>query len=441
MAASAAVGHRLADTWFRVCGSLTALYINPSEKQKVDETAFSAPTKSNPATMKDLPPDVVRNVFSFLPLEDMWSKREVCKTFLTMCNTDSRWIPVIPPDCIKNEIMTLEKHGKILRWMYLVKYRKWMTKWHYNKDRDALLAGSRSKLYDGYFSLAPWRHFKDFTSYPQPWLHRMVHCQSCPTTLPAQEPKPKRQRLSKPAVSNNLAVMQLFEKSPNQTWKKWKATAGNSSFFQCRLRDSEIVDLAPEYDGSSDIYTTPIQPFIGNGESCLKNKTFNIILQPVDLRNLDNGKKHDRLPDHNMAEFKKWSHECSKILECYFGSGSVMVAPLIHHSTKLFYGRNGTVRKEKEGLLEPGTTKRVMQFQAEALQGLGATVLKYVGNGHTSSDAQETLILYIVAPHVSCVKYSQFPSAFVATPTHSTPCQPFRCSKRITRLNTFSTLS
>lgn len=403
--AASTLGQQLVGTFFQACESARCLFGSPSKKQEQEESTdlhALLEKENHSVTMNDLSSDMVRDIFSFLPLEEMWEKRSVGKFFLTFCNTDSRWIPIIPPDFIKNEVMTLAKHGKMLRWLYLVKYKKWLQQWHHNKDHDALLAGSRSKFYDGYFSLAPWRHFQNYTSYPQPWLHRMVHCQPCPTTMVAQEPPSKRRRLARLRGSNNnhrsTANAQAFSKSPHPTWKKWKHKAGDSSFFQCRLRSKEIFDLDSDYDFTSDIYTTPI---LENCDVSLQRKVLKVVLQPVNFRIHKDGKKHDRLPDHDMEMLHRWNKECATILECYFGRGTATVAPLLYHSTKLFFGRSGTLRKEKEGLVEPGTDKRVIQVQSETLQGLGATVLENLGMYTSAQDDQETLILYIVAPHVS----------------------------------------
>ena len=147
---------------------------------------------------------------------------------------------------------------------------QWWQEQEEDEQKEALLA--RQSTLDAFFSLAQWqRPSSESSSCPTLWLHRMVYG--------------NRTRRIRP-------------KAPGL-------------FFQKRVRS--------EGDMFRAFTSSPIYP-----AEIVQETTRKIVLQPVNFRN-ENGEKHPKLPDHNKGESHTLNETCKRILECYFGNGSVML--------------------------------------------------------------------------------------------------------------------
>lgn len=66
--------------------------------------------------------DTLPLVLSFLPLKDLLCQiRPLSHRFRDLCDTDGRWLPVIPPPSLAHEVLDLEQHGPALR-QYFVEF-------------------------------------------------------------------------------------------------------------------------------------------------------------------------------------------------------------------------------------------------------------------------------------------------------------------------------
>ncbi|KAL7488194.1 hypothetical protein ACHAW6_013782 [Cyclotella cf. meneghiniana] len=324
---------------------------------------------------------VFGEILSFLSCQESFCTiRPVSVMFREACMTDPRWLPVIAPPTLANEILELPRHWKDLCILYF-KNLKWHTKWSddYRVWTDAFeewdddsrmrakrrLRSRRSNL-DGFFSLAPWKHSSPAQStamsYPAPWLHTLVYGSPCPTKLRRST---------------------LRMKSPNFS---------RSLFFQQRVRSDKKTQFRT-------FVSIPIHPH----KICL-DKIQRVILQPVNFRRHNDGMKHDRLPDHNEAHLHGLNDACKKILECYFGKNSVTISPVREHRANLTQERKGNscgnCRINKEGLVDD-IGLPVIQVSADALDRMPICddndewKYDYSDEGHSET-------VFLIAPHMYC---------------------------------------
>ncbi|KAG7363746.1 hypothetical protein IV203_027107 [Nitzschia inconspicua] len=369
--------------------------------------ATTTNTSSSSSIESFLDDNLLKYTLSFLSLEKVWEQRSVSRAFLHACNTDMRWIPIIaPPSAFRDqEVLSLDKHGKALRWLYLTQYLPWLEQW---QSSDAYHQVNRQHVVDGYFSLAPWRHMEsDVTSYPNPWLHRIVHETACPTTLNATAlttlPNSKRPR---PCMLRSLRNEDDDEseearhcKRLKRDWKMLKVSDRRSNFFH-RRHDGD-------FDGDdSSIHVTSI--ILPDYHQYRDNSSHGgpplIIIQPVNLR-MRNGKKHDRLPDLFMTELEFMNTACQALLACYFGSTNIHLEALIHHSTSLFYGRHGTMRKDPQKTPERDcrgfqTGRIVIQVAAETMKGATLPLNRLRMRHSEDKPNNNPLVVHVIAPHL-----------------------------------------
>ncbi|KAG7342551.1 hypothetical protein IV203_007644 [Nitzschia inconspicua] len=385
--------------------------IGTANNTTIESSNLAITTTTNNGTLpwieSFLDANLLKYTMSFLSLEEVWERRTVSRAFLHACNTDMRWIPIIaPPSAFRDqEVLSLDKHGKALRWLYLTQYLPWLEQW---QSSDAYHQVNRQHVVDGYFSLAPWRHMEsDVTSYPNPWLHRIVHETACPTTLNTTAltafPNSKRAR---PCMLRSLrnddddeSEEERHCKRLKRDWKMLKVSDRRSNFFH-RRHDGD-------YDGddSSIHVTSIILPDYHQHHD--NNNLYGpplIIIQPVNLR-MRNGKKHDRLPDLFMTELDFMNTASQELLACYFGGTNIHIEALVNHSTSLFYGRHGTMRKDPHDTPERDrrgfqTGRTVIQVAAEALKGATLPLNRLMMRHSEDKPNNNPLVVHVIAPHL-----------------------------------------
>mmetsp|Transcript_32377 Transcript_32377/g.78978 ORF Transcript_32377/g.78978 Transcript_32377/m.78978 type:complete len:202 (+) Transcript_32377:480-1085(+) len=151
---------------------------NTSKKMKSEEEPIET-------RFTDLPDIVLLQIASFFGLKEvLCNVRWISKTMQRICDGDERWLPVIAPPTLAHKVLKLEEDGAVLRRLYK-EYSKWFKFWCEKKKKMKTLhlgyfIDLRSKIsdLDGFFSLSPWEY--PGTTYPTPWLHRMVYDSRCP---------------------------------------------------------------------------------------------------------------------------------------------------------------------------------------------------------------------------------------------------------------------
>jgi hypothetical protein len=389
---------------------------------------------------------LLQYTLSFLTLEEVWHLQGTCRAMVQACRSDTRWVPHIAPPTMTEQPLSMSKHGPALRWLYMTQYLPWYQQW---KDMEEIAEDNAVELtlrmhsMDGYFSLAPWNHQgSDVTTYPTPWLHRMVHVTVCPTTTTTtattttqkdDEAKLMKKKKTKKRSWNFRSLVSAEEqeedddnnndaddtaerecKRVRQEWQRFSSQYHASTFFHRRP-----INVDADWEHSNWIPLTSILPahaIFGNGNASTTTTKGRplaaIVIQPVNLRKRTDGKPHERLlPDLDMTELTAMNGACQEVLACYFGPKLVHVAPLATHKTSLCYGRYGTLRKDPEGtpaINDRGyrTGHTVMQVKAEALKGMAAaaaatTATKQQHDACRPNANAHTLVVHVIAPHVS----------------------------------------
>jgi len=343
---------------------------SPERKGEI-ETAARSNFVSEELNLSLLPHTILSEIVSFIDLDDfiLYNLRGVCVSIQEACDMDSRWLPAIAPPSLATTVLSLDIHGFELRRLYK-RYRKWYSTWQHDfmQDREEHLRSKQSAL-DGFFSLAPWRHPEDSSSsYPIPWLHLMVYGKLCPTTTGSKRYK-------------------TAQRSARKKQKQVDPDKERSLFFHQRIRDAYQFRI---------FFTYPIKPW-GRSKKIIKpwgsskKSDRRVLIQPVNFRHEKDGSKHKLLPDHDPAELSQWNYACAQVLDCYFGKGNVIIAPLVQHQTNLkgrqYYRRSSVTR-------DP-------QVNAEALVGLRRSVLDTHKSHHENELNEENCaIIYVIAPHM-----------------------------------------
>jgi len=303
--------------------------------------------------LTDLPAEVFHHIFSFLPDEDLLDDVvSVSHLLRNVCDVNPRWLPIIAPPVLANEVLDIRTHGKELR-LHYTRYLNWYENFEdggYDTDDE------RQSPLDGFFSLAPWKRVQGDSEYPAPWLHRMVYGKPCPTTLSS-----KAFRRKKPETRT------YFYRAANTRSRRRE----KSLFFQQRKRLSQ--------DRFRDFETEPICP-----EDYEKETTRRMVIQPVNIRYAD-GSRNIRLPDHNDEHLSRQTGICKKTLDCYFGATNVVVNPLIEHRV---VNLNDHCREDLQELVDE-ENNAVLQVDSDVLSSLSCTLAD-----------NNTAVILLIAPHM-----------------------------------------
>ena len=322
----------------------------------------------------DLSESVHNLIISFFDLNELLlTVQWICKRMQRVCNDDSRWLPVIAPPTLSNKVLNVKEDGKELRRLYK-QYCRWMGWWRDTEDQidddDKQLLKLRSKVsnLDGYFSLSPWENSK--TTYPTPWLHRMVYNRRCPTE------------------DVSLASTPPFHPRPRMVLRR--RTTGSrdppSLFFQQRRRKQSRDHRV--------FYTEPIPP---PGDNQYKfEKIRRVVIQPVNFLN-------DRLPDHDNESLQRCINVCTGVLESYFGPHTTRIGPVLEHKVK-----TGNCREDIQDLRDVDG-RPVLQIHKNAV--LDCPVVPGNINGGDTTSFEETSVVFLIAPHMYAGTFAWFYSS------------------------------
>ena len=316
----------------------------------------------------DLPDGLLSLISSFFDLEELFKYRRICKKMQRVCNNDSRWLPVIAPPTLSHKVLTVKEDGKELRRLYK-EYCQWVDWWEdtelqiskakTKKEIDTLERKFRSKVsdLDGFFSLSPWEN--STTTYPTPWLHRMVYNRRCPTDdISSASTPPFRPR-------QRMVLRRRTTESRDPP----------SLFFQQRRRTRSPYHRT--------FYTEPI-PLPGDDRYQF-DRIRRVVIQPVNFL-------HERLPDHDDASLERCMKVCTDILECYFGPHTTRTGPVVARNVDGHHCRDDIQDRIDED------RRPVLQINSDAL--LDCPVLPGGVDGGSTSSLEDTAVVFLIAPHM-----------------------------------------
>ena len=345
-------------------------------------------TTTEEILLKELKDDVFHLIFSFVPVKQLLgSVVNVCHVFRDACDSDPRFLPLIAPPALADQVLDVAIHGKDLRLHYR-RYLNWLKVEHKNEDpdwsdeddededededeeedwsEDDEESSERSQVkrgredrdtpLDGFFSLAPWTRVTGLAVKPTPWLHRMAYEKNCPSEI-------ARTKKTKPIATN-------YYKGITRSSRRLRNT---SLFFRQRER-------GPTQDVFRHFSTSPIYPEDGSNKNSIKK----VIVQPVNFRDLD-GNRIERIPDVRADVLFEPNETCKKILQCYFGVDNAIVSPTIEHCIN----PHRNCRDDLQELIDE-EKKPIRQIASEALEGLA----------RLKEENEESVTIFVIAPHM-----------------------------------------